>query len=128
MRKILMGCLIVYLSVTPSHAVSTDARLLSCKFEGDGVRTMLGVVVLGTRKTIRIIWGDGSGEEWSNAQTRGSDISATRSGATVALTHQFTKIALQEENEKDVGTCRPAPLSAADKYWLAPVFRQPWQN
>jgi hypothetical protein len=101
---------------------------LSCKFEGDVVRTMLGVVVLGARKTIRIIWGDGSGEEWSNTQMKGSDISATRSGATISLTHQLTRIVLEEENERDVGTCHPAPLSAADKYWLAPGFRQPWQH
>jgi hypothetical protein len=127
--KLLAGWFALALAaLAPASLVQAAARpiLLKCTF--DNYRTIGGIVVMQRLKKLRIWYGDGGGEEWSNVDfTRPWIATTVQDGRSLVLSKDFHHVVFNDAEEKEhaKGRCSVASLPRGLGYWVAPLLRQP---
>lgn len=105
--------------------------LLECKFK---TRLILGVVLIPDRSILRMAYGDGGVQEWTNVTFTADKILALSSvmspDRTVIITQNLKKIVFTDRgaNEISNGTCQSVPITKGEEYWFADVLKQNWEN
>jgi hypothetical protein len=96
--------------------------LLDCDFPH---RTILGIVLLRRLKKLRLWYGDGGGEEWTNVNFESDPIIASNSdgGDSVVLSGNYKTVTLNLGGEPDLGKCHSRPIAGSPANWFTPHFR-----
>lgn len=107
----------------PSHAAAADPTFLTCKF--DNGRTILGLVVFKTLKKLRIWYGDGGGQEWTDVDYSKPAIeTGVQDGRHIVLSKDFRQVTFNDEDEHAKGRCEVASRKGKPARWFAPALKQ----